>query len=415
MKKALNPLVAVVMFATMAFAANVENPLYAPAQLGFYSKTGFSSMYKKSDANLAMQAKDWEHEQEFPIWRIYEDFGFGLTNRFALRGAFGYTHDGAIDRSGPHNARLGLNYRGVNWPVVWDLYMDAWLGGISKMKANLIASSKKTPTYPLTFKYDNYANGRWGMWFGTVVGKTFDKLTVSAFGEYQVTFGNSNNQIKIDSSAKPIIKGLVYQSVYPGVHSKALENLPQVIAGVCQQNNIPEVYCNREALGEEVFTPIEEGAKNYLKTVAEGKADTIARDYVNGLSKDFSVNTKGTVDYVAGLKTLYEINNNWSMGGGFTWRHRATNSVEKVNIANTSKNPDTTTVKTITQGIGNSFKGSMEDGVEEFTLTLLGTRQFTDHLQLTLFGEYTFDTAQDKAQLGSDIRAEVGLRMNWQF
>jgi len=127
------------------------------------------------------------------------------------------------------------------------------------------------------------------------------------------------------------------------------------------------------------------------------------------------VDTKGVWDYVAGLKTFYEINDKWSVGEGFTWRHRGTNSVKKLNVSSTSKNPNEATVAAITEGIGKQLGGSMEDGVEEFTLTLSGSRNITKNLQFTLFGECTFDIAEDKAQLGSDIRTEVGLRMNWQF
>jgi len=403
MKKVLNSFVAIVILTTAALAANVENPLYAPAQWVFYSKTGFSSMYKQSDANLAMKAKDWENEQEFPIWRIYEDLGFGLTDRFALRGAFGYTHDGAIGRSGPHNARLGLNYRAINEPaeaVVWDIYMDSWLGGISKMRANLIASSEKTPNYPLTFKYENYANGRWGMWFGTVLGRTFDKVTVSVFGEYQITFGNNNNQIKIDESAKPIIGQLVQQ----GVVNKA-------IAGVCAAMSIKSEDCNKN---NPAYNAIQNAAMQALAAQGINPA-LVAGAYVAGLPKDFNVDTKGTSDYVAGLKTLYEINKDWSFGYGFTWRYRAANSVEALNITNSTTNLTEAQVNDITKGVADNFVGSMEDGVKEFTLTLLGSRKFTENLQLTLFGEYTYDIAEEKAQLGSDIRAEVGLRLSWQF
>jgi len=421
MKKVLTPLVAVAMLATAAFAANVENPLYAPAQWDFYSKTGFSFMYKKSDANLAMKAKDWEYQNEY-ILRGYEDFGLGLTDRFALRGAFGYTHDFSIERSGPHNARLGLGYRAINQPVeavVWDLYMDAWLGGISKMKANLIVS--KVPiigkdTVPFSFKYDNYANGRWGIWFGTSVGKTWDKFTLSAFGEVQKTFGNDNNEIKIDGSTKPIIEGLVYGKVYDGVKKTAIDTVCGGVA-VATEGAVSKDYCKTNPslipvgqAGSVIIT-----AEDKAVELAEQNSKGIASSYFNGLPDDFSVKTKGVWDYVAGLKTFYEINNNWSVGGGFTWRHRGTNSIEKVNITNASTIPNAPTVAAITEGIGESFKGSMEDGVEEFTLTFLGSRQFTKNLQLTLFGECTFDTAEDKAQLGSDIRAEVGLRMNWQF
>jgi len=430
MKKALKPLIAVAMLATVAFAANVENPLYAPAQFGFYSKTGFSSMYKQSDANLAMKAKDWEYHSEY-ILRGYEDFGFGLTDKFSLRGAFGYTHDFSIERSGPHNARLGIGYRAINQPVetvVWDLYIDAWLGGISKMKANLIASTSELKeirdSMPFSFKYDNYANGRWGIWLGTMVGKTFDRVTVSAFGEVQKTYGNNNNQIKIEESAKALVNG--------SIKAKAEKKMrPTVVAAACAQAVadglfLDGAWCVREIDSNDNLKLV----KHFVDSVASSMATGIASSYVSGLPNDFSVDTKDVWDYVAGLKTLYEINNNWSVGGGFTWRHRGANSVKALNIdvdenginkkldainPGIRQGKDPTDAASITKEVAGSFVGSMEDGVEEFTLSLQGSRQFTKSLQLTLFGEFTFDSAEDKAQLGSDIRAEVGLRLNWQF
>jgi len=418
MKKVLKPLVAAAMLATVAFAANVENPLYAPAALGFYSKTGASWMYKKGDDNLAMTAKGWDGKVETQIIRIYEDFGFGLTDRFGIRGAFGYTHDADIDRSGPHNARLGLNYRAINAPkeaVVWDLWADAWLGGISEMKANLIAAKnpqmKEDPPYVLTFNYDNYANGRWGMWLGTMVGKTFGNLNLAVFGEFQKTFGNNNNTIKIDTTvhniagqnAHDLIKALIYK----GVVTKVCD----AVAPATAANN----GCKEHP--EQASLPT--GAT--VNDVATGAA---AAYVPAGLPEDFNVDTKSTVDYAAGLKALYEIDNKWSIGGGFSWRHRAPNSVEDLNI-----NIDEATVNnrlgairqlgidaaSLTQGVKDSFIGSMEDGIDEFYLTLLVSRQIIDNLQLTLFGEYTFDDAEEKSQLGTDAKFEIGLRMNLQF
>jgi len=436
MKKALKPLIAVAMLATVAFAANVENPLYAPAQFGFYSKTGFSFMYKQSDANLAMKAKDWEYQNEY-ILRGYEDFGFGLTDRFSLRGAFGYTHDFSIERSGPHNARLGLGYRAINQPekaVVWDLYMDAWLGGISKMKANLVASTSELKeirdSMPLSFKYDNYANGRWGIWLGTAVGKTFDRVTVSAFGEVQKTFGNNNNQIKIEKSAKDGINGMIKANAEPKAKAGVM---PLAVAEACKQAVEAGLSLNADWCVENInvndnLKPVKQLADSVASSMANSLATGIASSYASGLPNEFNVDTKGIWDYVAGLKTLYEINNNWSVGGGFTWRHRGENSVKDLNIdvdeSGINKKLDAIdpaikqlgiNAASITKEVKGSFVGGMEDGVEEFTLTLLGSRQFTKNLQLTLFGEYTFDTAQDKAQLGSDIRVEHGLRLNWQF
>jgi len=440
MKKTLNPLMAAAMLATAAFAAgNVENPVYAPAQMGFFSKTGVSWMYKKSDDNDAMKAKDWVKETENPIPRITEDFGFGITDWLTFRGAFGYTYDGDIERSGMHQARLGLGLRPVNSPVdavVWDIYADAFLGGVSKMKAEIVSSKNDFDgKHPFSFNYENYGNGRWGVWVGTQVGKTFDKLNVAVFGEVERTFGNSNNEIKIDKSAKGVMQGkvreavpstegsAVYSKVYSQVHPMVLNNLPQAIGLACQQSNIPQEYCNVNTLGEATFGAIEAGATNYLEGVAKATtqrmadsvADKIAEDFVNGLPKDFNVDTKSTWEFAAGLKSLYEISNDWSIGGAFNWKHRATNSIKAVNIKNTSTNPDQQTVAAITKGIGSSFEGSMKDGVDEFALSLLASTALTDNLAITLYGEYTFDTAEEKAQLGTTMKAELGLRMNLQF
>jgi len=401
-----------------AFTKNTENPLYAPAQLGFYSKTGVAWMYKKSDDNLAMKAKNWANETENPIPRITEDFGFGITNWLALRGAFGYTYDGDIERSGMHQARLGLGFRPINSPkeaVVWDIYADAFLGGVSAMKATLVKSSTTDPAIfakqPISFNYDNYGNGRWGVWMGTQVGKSFDKFNVAVFGEVERTFGNNNNEITIKESAKDLIEGMVLQGLY------AKGKLPLAIAGGCQKNDIPLDACSKDGLvgllgparGEATYNAIENGAKEYLKDVAKA--------YRDGLPKDFSVDTKSTWEFAAGLKSLYEISNDWSVGGAFNWKHRATNSIEALNIKviDNTGTIDGAQIKEITEGVANTFKGSMKDGVDEFALSLLGSRALTESLQLTLYGEYTFDTAEEKAQLGTNRKAELGLRMNWQF
>jgi hypothetical protein len=426
MKKVLGSLIAVAMLAVAASAAgNVENPLYAPAQLGFYSKTAFGWMYKKSDDNLAMKAKNWANETENPIPRIYEDFGFGITNWLALRGAFGYTYDGDIERSGMHQARLGLNFRVINSPaetVVWDIYADAFLGGVSKMKADLVKSSTKDPEIfakqPISFNYENYGNGRWGVWAGTQVGKTFDKFTVSAFGEVERTFGNNNNEITIKESAVPVIRGLVYKSVKEKAKNKGIIDQCTSIGASLEQCQANPMY------GQ-----IVSGVENAVEPLATNVAGIYATDLQG--DKKFSVDTKSTWEYAAGLKTLYEINNDWSLGGAFNWKHRATNSIKALNIS-VSKDVDTEletffsyiqkpelkndiNATSITKGVADTFAGSMKDGVDEFAISLLGSRQLTDNLQLTLYGEYTFDTAEDKAQLGTNRKAEAGLRMNWQF
>ncbi|GBU25236.1 hypothetical protein R83H12_01879 [Fibrobacteria bacterium R8-3-H12] len=434
MKKVLNFLMAIAMLATAALAANnVENPLYAPAQLGFYSKTGVGWMYKKSDDNLAMKAKDWAKETENPIPRITEDFGFGLTNWLTFRGAFGYTYDGDIDRSGMHQARLGLNFRPINSPaeaVTWDIYADAFLGGVSAMKAEIVKSKNmivKNDTVPLSFNYENYGNGRWGVWVGTQVGKTFDKLNVAVFGEVERTFGNDNNEIKIDPTAVPVVGGLVQKSVREGIIGIG-------ITRGCEQSGMTIEQCKNNS---DVYNAIASEVESQAGPLADLVANNVAEIYAKDLpSKKFSVDTKSTWEYAAGLKTLYEIDNDWSVGGAFNWKHRATNSIKALNIKISESvdndlinNPviqgaqsayginfiDYINSGTITSGVEGNFKGSMKDGVDEFALSLLGSRAITENLQLTLYGEYTFDTAEEKAQLGTTMKAELGLRMNWQF
>jgi hypothetical protein len=353
-------------------AGNVENPLYAPSQFGFYSKTAFGWMNKETDDNDAMKAKDWANRVENPIFRIYEDFGFGITNWLALRGSFGYTHAGSPDpdRTGMHQARLGLNFRVLNGEatngIIWDLYSDAFLSGLAKMKAEVVASKKPTQDMPLSFNYENYGNGRWGVWAGTLVGKTFDKLTIAGFGEALRTFNNDNSEIKLTESAKEILQLMVTGSMMQ--------------------------------LGQDQAT-----------------SAGIAKAYVDGLPSTFSVETKGTWEFSAGLKALYDLNSDWSLGGGFNWKHRGTNSIEKVNIKSASTTPNEPTVSAITSNIVSSLSGSMEDGIDEFMFTLLGSYQVIKNLQLTLYGEYTFDSAERKSQLGTNRKAEAGLRANVQF
>jgi len=423
MKQTLKPLMAVAMLASTAFAANTENPLYAPAQMGFYSKTGVAWMYKKSDDNLAMKAKDWANETENPIPRITEDFGFGITDWLAIRGAFGYTYDGDIERSGMHQARLGLGFRPINSPadaVVWDIYADAFLGGVSAMKATLVKSKTTDPAIfakqPISFNYENYGNGRWGVWMGTQVGKSFDKLNVAVYGEVERTFGNNNNEITIDKSAVPVISGLVYNSVKEGAVAKGIADQCTALGATLEQ-------CKSHPAYGQIVTGVE--------AAVEPLATRVAGIYAGGLPKDFTVDTKSTWEFAAGLKSLYEISSDWSVGGAFNWKHRATNSIEALNI-DISKDVDVTlgnvytamgkpeyiqmiNATTITEGVEGTFKGSMKDGVDEFALSLLGSRALTESLSLTLYGEYTFDTAEEKAQLGTNIKAELGLRMNWQF
>lgn len=366
MKKTLKAAAAVAALASPATAANLENPLYMPKSGEVYSKTSAGMMYKKANDNLAMQAKEHAGAIEFPIWRISEDIGVGLADWLTLRGSFGYTHDNDIDRSGMHNGRLGLNFRVFDgtefvdgW--VWDIYFDAHLGGVSKMKAELVMSPNMAMvadgSYPLSFNYDNYSNGRWGAWLGTQVGKTFDNLTVAAFGEVLHTFGSNYNEIRIGNGVDTIVSGML---------------------------------------------------------LAEGYGALIP-SYVAGLPKTFSVFTDSTWEYSAGLKALYEIDDDWSVGGSFTYKHRAENTIEGVSLKNSSTTPSAGVVAGITAGIADSFIGPMQDAIDEYILAAVIARQLTETVQVAVYGEYTFDDAQAKSQNGTDVKWELGARLNLRF
>jgi opacity protein-like surface antigen len=135
MKKALKAAVAASILASPAMAANMENPLFLPAQGQAYSKTTAGVMVKKADSSDAHVAKKHDGAIEFPIYRANEDIGYGITDHLSINGTFGYTHDGDISRQGMHVGRLGLTWRAFDShdDFVWDIYADAHLGGVSKM------------------------------------------------------------------------------------------------------------------------------------------------------------------------------------------------------------------------------------------------------------------------------------------
>ena len=361
----LTGMVAIFMAATPSKAEDLENPLYAPEKGTVFFKASAGIMYKEANDNIAMRAKNHVGATEFPVGRFSLDSGYGITDRMALRFILGWTQNNEIDRSGMHNGRLGLNYRvsdGVNsngW--VWDVYADANLAGAIKMGAELVQSPNSAMvvdgTHPLSFNYDGYSHGRWGVWAGTQAGKTWNKFTGAAFAEIERTFGNNNSDVRISDSAKTFIANLV-NSTNPGAGSL----------------------------------------------------------YVQGLPASFSINTESTWEYNFGYKGLYEIDDNWSFGGGFSFKHRATNSIEAVILTVSTTAPLTDAqVAAITSAVAGSFLGSLDDGWNEYILSTSVSRKLSDSVQLSVYGEYTFDTSEDKSQNGTRIKGEAGVRLNFSF
>ena len=330
MKKTLKGLIAATasVISTGALASNLENPLYMPLEGDFYSKTGIGIMYKETDHTAALVAKGADGKTEFPVWRFTEDFGYGITDRLDIHGRLGYTYDGDINRKGMHRGRLGMTFRAMTQDdaFVLDLYADAYLSGVTPMKGSY------TPT---GFNYKNYSNGRWGVIGGARFGKTWDDFTLAAHAEMLQTFGNHNNEIKIEVPA---------------------------------------------LLGAPVNFPSE-----------------------------ISVDLKSTREVTAGLDTLYQFNAAWSSGFGFEYVQHADNGVKGVHTAMPN---------TIAAGVANDLVAAMEDmndGWDEFILKASVAYQMNDSIQWTLFGEYTFDDSHIQSQNGTDVKMELGVRMNARF
>ncbi len=330
MKKTLGLAAAAVALSTPAIAANLENPLYMPKSGEIYSKTGLGVMLKVADSSDAHVAKGHDGETEFPIWRLHEDLGIGVTDRLAIRGAFGYTHDADIDRKGMHHGRLGVIYRAIETldNTVLDVYADAHLGGVSKMRGAWTAKG---------FQYDNYSNGRWGVAAGLRFGKTWSKLTTSAFVETLKTFGTDNNVIDVSGYTVPI-------------------------TGF-------------------------------------------------GVPSEISVDLKSTTEINAGVNAFYQIDDRWSVGGGFKYVHHADNGVKSVSTDLSGVNPQAKPL--LDQEI--AALSNMQDGFDEYIVSVSVANQVTDALQVALYGEYTFDKSHPGSQNGTDVKAEAGVRLNVAF
>lgn len=331
MKKTLKVAVAASVLATPALAANMENPLYLPAQGEIYSKTSVGLMYKRTDETPALVAKDQDNMNQFPILRFHEDIGYGITDRLAVHGSFGYTQTDDINRKGLHLGRVGMTYRMLEdlGSSIWDIYADAHLGGVGEMKGSYVLGKG--------FNYDNYSNGRWGFHVGTRMGHTWGKLTGAMFVEVLQTFGNDNNSI-------------------------------------------------------DVVLPIPMDGGN------------------------ISVDLKSTTEFNAGVKTMYELDSRWSLGGSFTFKHHPNNGVQSL-----SKNNLTPATLMVLGSLGLTPDDliasleDMQDGFDEYILGFSVANQLSDAAQVVLYGEYTFDTAQVQSQNGSDAKAEIGVRLNVAF
>ena len=128
------------------------------------------------------------------------------------------------------------------------------------------------------------------------------------------------------------------------------------------------------------------------------------------MPNEISVNLKSTTEINAGLKMFYQLDDRWSFGGGLTYKHHSDNGVESVS---TELHP------LVLAGLESQgfmqMVADMEDGFDEYVLNLTAAYQLTDMTQVAVYGEYTFDEAHAQSQNGTDVKAELGVRLNVQF
>lgn len=137
---------------------------------------------------------------------------------------------------------------------------------------------------------------------------------------------------------------------------------------------------------------------------------------IANIPDEISVDLKSTTEVNAGLKAFYQLDDRWSFGGGLTYKHHADNGVEGLATSLDSKgNP---TIAAIQQAFVDGLMPiveDMNDGFDEYIISLSAAYQMTDAMQVAVYGEYTFDDANTQSQNGTDVKAEMGVRLNVQF
>lgn len=137
---------------------------------------------------------------------------------------------------------------------------------------------------------------------------------------------------------------------------------------------------------------------------------------IANIPDEISVDLKSTTEVNAGLKAFYQLDDRWSFGGGFTFKHHADNGVE--GLATSLDSKGNSTIAAIQQAFVDGLMPiveDMNDGFNEYIISLSAAYQMTDAMQVAVYGEYTFDTAHEQSQNGTDVKAEMGVRLNVQF
>jgi len=125
---------------------------------------------------------------------------------------------------------------------------------------------------------------------------------------------------------------------------------------------------------------------------------------------EISVDLKSTHETTAGFDAMYQMDDKWSFGAGFEYVEHADNGVKGIH----TQIPDTVPAQTQAQNLVNAT-ADMDDGWDEYIIKTSASYQYTDDVQFTVFFEYTLDDAHSECQNATDIKAELGIRLNARF
>ena len=128
-----------------------------------------------------------------------------------------------------------------------------------------------------------------------------------------------------------------------------------------------------------------------------------------GFPDEIAVDLKSTHETTAGFDAMYQMNSKWSFGAGFEYIEHADNGVKSVH----TKMPSATT-KQVAAGLVEKTK-DMKDGWDEYVIKTSVGYQLDEDIQFAGFFEYTLDDAHSNSQNATDVKMELGVRLNARF
>ena len=130
---------------------------------------------------------------------------------------------------------------------------------------------------------------------------------------------------------------------------------------------------------------------------------------------EIAVDLKSTHETTAGFDAMYQMNSRWSFGAGFEYIEHANNGVKSIH----TKLPELTgAAAAIQAGTVDALLAAtkdMKDGWDEYVIKTSAAFQMNESIQWAWFFEYTLDDANSNSQNATDVKMELGVRLNARF